>query len=82
MKKLIFCALKLRGTLSLSPHSFRYCSPRYDFPPQEDVVSFVVGVALERLSKDPKTLIVCGAYTIGKERIYTSKSETATLCVC
>lgn len=47
-----------------------YCSSRYDFPSQDSVIEFVVDVALKRLVKQPDTLIVCGTYTIGKEKIF------------
>ncbi|XP_019859070.1 PREDICTED: DNA cross-link repair 1A protein-like [Amphimedon queenslandica] len=58
-----------------------YCSARYDFPPQDDVISFVVNIVLERMVKDPDTLIVCGAYTIGKEKIFTAIANSLG-CQC
>ncbi|CAN8266381.1 unnamed protein product [Cochlearia groenlandica] len=47
-----------------------YCNPRYKFPSKEDVLSYVVRIAKEFLRKQPKTLIVVGSYSIGKECVY------------
>lgn len=47
-----------------------YCDPKYRFPPQQDVINFVVKVTKNVLSRDPKTLVVVGAYSIGKERVF------------
>ena len=45
------------------------------FPPQEDVIEFVVRTAQRYLKKQPKTLIVVGAYSIGKENVYLAISQ-------
>ena len=45
------------------------------FPPQEDVIDFVVSTARRYLKKQPKTLIVVGAYSIGKENVYLAISQ-------
>jgi hypothetical protein len=45
------------------------------FPPQEDVINFVVRTAQRYLKKQPKTLIVVGAYSIGKENVYLAISQ-------
>lgn len=45
------------------------------FPPQEDVIDFVVRTAQSYLKKQPKTLIVVGAYSIGKENVYLAISQ-------
>lgn len=47
-----------------------YCDPKYRFPPQKDVINYVVKVTKNALSRDPKTLVVVGAYSIGKERVF------------
>jgi len=49
---------------------FSYCSPKYDFPSQEEVVSFVVQKVRDAVKSNPKTLVVCGTYSIGKEKIF------------
>ncbi|VAH32056.1 unnamed protein product [Triticum turgidum subsp. durum] len=46
-----------------------------EFPPQEDVIDFVVRTAQRYLKKQPKTLIVVGAYSIGKENVYLAISQ-------
>lgn len=52
-----------------------YCNPRYKFPSKEDVLSYVVRVSNDFLKKRPKTLIVVGAYSIGKECVYLALSK-------
>lgn len=47
---------------------FRYCSSQYDFPTQLDVIHGALEVTRDYLIKDPTILVVCGMYSIGKER--------------
>ena len=47
-----------------------YLDPRYSFPPQRDVIDFTANLAVDFLQRRPKTLVICGTYTIGKERIF------------
>lgn len=54
-----------------------YC---FRFPSKEDVVEFVVRVTKRSLAKQPKTLIVVGAYSIGKEHVYLAISEALGVC--
>ncbi|OMO85596.1 Beta-lactamase-like protein [Corchorus capsularis] len=52
-----------------------YCNPRYKFPSKEDVLSFVVEITNNYLKKQPRTLVVVGAYSIGKECVYLAISK-------
>ncbi|BHF64993.1 DNA cross-link repair 1A protein [Sparganum proliferum] len=45
-----------------------YCCPTYGFPAQDVVIAAAVDVTREFLLSDPDTLVVCGMYSIGKER--------------
>lgn len=70
------CAFKASHPNKLEPNlglsnicpTHRYCSPQYDFPPQEEVVRFVVD-AVRAEAFNPRTLFVFGTYTIGKVRL-------------
>ncbi|KAL6650684.1 hypothetical protein ACP70R_009609 [Stipagrostis hirtigluma subsp. patula] len=64
-----------RSRLHLLYLDTTYCNPKYKFPPQEDVIDFVVRTAQRYLQKQPKTLIVVGAYSIGKENVYLAVSQ-------
>ncbi|TKW04151.1 hypothetical protein SEVIR_7G090400v4 [Setaria viridis] len=64
-----------RGRVNLLYLDTTYCNPKYKFPPQEDVIDFVVRTARRYLTKQPKTLIVVGAYSIGKENVYLAISQ-------
>lgn len=52
-----------------------YCNPRYKFPSKKDVLNFVVRVTKNHLKRQPKTLVVVGAYSIGKECVYVAISK-------
>ncbi|KAJ2940253.1 hypothetical protein O0L34_g11822 [Tuta absoluta] len=54
-----------------------YCNPRYDFPTQEQCLEMALyllrqkKLALEKIGKKfSSVLIVCGTYTIGKEKFF------------
>jgi len=47
-----------------------YCKPEYDFPSQEDVIMRTVDMVVEFVTAKPDTLVMVGAYTVGKERIF------------
>ena len=47
-----------------------YCKPEYDFPNQGDAISTCIELIKNHVVLHPKTLIVCGTYTIGKERVF------------
>ncbi|KAM0902516.1 hypothetical protein ACQ4PT_019252 [Festuca glaucescens] len=63
------------GRINLLYLDTTYCNPKYKFPPQEDVIDFVVRTAQRYVKKQPKTLIVVGAYSIGKENVYLAISQ-------
>uniref|UniRef100_A0A0E0P8M2 DNA repair metallo-beta-lactamase domain-containing protein n=1 Tax=Oryza rufipogon TaxID=4529 RepID=A0A0E0P8M2_ORYRU len=64
-----------RGQINLLYLDTTYCNPKYKFPPKEDVIDFAVRTAKRYLQKEPKTLIVVGAYSIGKENVYLAISK-------
>ena len=47
-----------------------YCDSQYSFPLQEEVVSFIVNRVIAEKKTKKRLMVVCGTYTIGKERIF------------
>ncbi|XP_038070829.1 DNA cross-link repair 1A protein-like [Patiria miniata] len=47
-----------------------YLDPQYDFPTQSEVMEFTAQVAVNAVRRNDRTLLVCGTYTIGKEKIF------------
>jgi len=47
----------------------------FRFPSKEDVLSDVIRITQNFLKKQPKTLVVVGAYSIGKECVYLAISK-------
>ncbi|KAL4712352.1 hypothetical protein ACJJTC_001513 [Scirpophaga incertulas] len=65
-----------------------YCNPRYDFPTQEHSLEMAVGflrqkkTLLEKSGKNfSSVLIVCGTYTIGKEKFFLGISRRVAALV-
>lgn len=58
-----------------------FCDASKTFPPQSKVLEDTVAVCRYALEKDPKTLIVCGSYCIGKERVFLAVAEALNLKV-
>ena len=56
----------------------RYCDPAHAFPSQREAIQFAVSTALKAIEREPRTLVVCGAYTIGKERIFMGNHYSST----
>ncbi|CAJ2672217.1 DNA cross-link repair protein SNM1 [Trifolium pratense] len=52
-----------------------YCNPKYKFPSKEDVLNYVAKITKNHLKMHPKTLVVVGAYSIGKECVYLAISK-------
>lgn len=59
-----------------------YCSPDYTFPTQQEVISFAASTAFERVTLNPRTLIVCGSYSVGKEKVFLALAEVLGSKVC
>ncbi|XP_062330605.1 DNA cross-link repair 1A protein isoform X1 [Osmerus eperlanus] len=52
-----------------------YCSPEYTFPSQQEAISFAASTAFEHVTLNPRTLIVCGSYSVGKEKVFLALAE-------
>nr|XP_015818611.2 DNA cross-link repair 1A protein [Nothobranchius furzeri] len=59
-----------------------YCSPEYTFPTQQDVISFAANAAFELVTLNPRTLVVCGSYSVGKEKVFLALAEVLGSKVC
>ncbi|KAG1954921.1 DNA repair metallo-beta-lactamase family protein [Pimephales promelas] len=59
-----------------------YCSPEYTFPTQQEVITFAVNIAFEQVTLNPRTLVVCGTYSVGKEKVFLAVSEVLGSKVC
>lgn len=59
-----------------------YCSPEYTFPRQQEVINFAAHTAFELVTLDPRTLVVCGSYSVGKEKVFLALAEVLGSKVC
>ena len=56
-----------------------YCSPEYTFPRQQEVVNFAASTAFELVTLNPRTLVVCGSYSVGKEKVFLGECVVEVL---
>ncbi|XP_029954319.1 DNA cross-link repair 1A protein isoform X1 [Salarias fasciatus] len=59
-----------------------YCSPEYTFPKQQEVINFAANSAFESVTLNPRTLVVCGSYSVGKEKVFLALAEVLGSKVC
>ncbi|XP_070847019.1 DNA cross-link repair 1A protein [Chaetodon trifascialis] len=59
-----------------------YCSPEYTFPRQQEVINFAASTAFELVTLNPRTLVVCGSYSVGKEKVFLALAEVLGTKVC
>ena len=59
-----------------------YCDSFYKFLPQSQVIAIGADLVLKELKKQPKALICCGSYLIGKERVFMAIAEKLGVKVC
>ena len=52
-----------------------YCRPEYDFPALEDVIDKTLQLVKSFLSEKPNTVILIGAYDVGKEKLLKAVVE-------
>lgn len=58
-----------------------FCDATKTFPDQKKVLEDTVSVCRYALERTPRTLIVCGSYCIGKERVFMAVAEALNLKV-
>lgn len=58
-----------------------FCDASKTFPSQKEVLDNSVSICKYALEKNPTTLIVCGSYCIGKEKVFLAVAEALNLKV-
>jgi len=58
-----------------------FCDVTKTFPDQSEVLQNAVSVCRYALEREPRTLIVCGSYCIGKEKVFLAVAEALNLKV-
>uniref|UniRef100_A0A3Q2YG13 DNA cross-link repair 1A protein n=1 Tax=Hippocampus comes TaxID=109280 RepID=A0A3Q2YG13_HIPCM len=59
-----------------------YCGPAYTFPRQQEVINFAASTSFESVTLHPRTLVVCGSYSVGKEKVFLAVAEVLGSKVC
>jgi len=59
-----------------------YCNESYNFPTQQSTIAFAVQKSCEAVKLKPRTLIVCGTYSVGKERVFVSIAKALGSKIC
>lgn len=59
-----------------------YCSPEYTFPKQHEVINYAANRAFELVTLNPRTLVVCGSYSVGKEKVFLALADVLGSKVC
>ncbi|XP_029540311.2 DNA cross-link repair 1A protein isoform X1 [Oncorhynchus nerka] len=59
-----------------------YCSPEYTFPTQQEVINLAANTAFTCVTLNPRTLVVCGSYSVGKEKVFLALAEVLGSKVC
>ncbi|XP_033840918.1 DNA cross-link repair 1A protein [Periophthalmus magnuspinnatus] len=59
-----------------------YCSPEYTFPKQQEVINYAANTAFELVTLNPRTLVVCGSYSVGKEKVFLALADVLGSKVC
>lgn len=58
-----------------------FCDASKTFPSQKQVLEETVSICKYALEQNPRTLIVCGSYCIGKEKVFIAVAEALNLKV-
>lgn len=64
------------GKIDLLYLDTTYIDPEYSFPSQTEMIESVVDFVSNDLKRNPKTLVVVGAYSLGKEKVFEAIAES------